>query len=125
MEGYFREGDTAYHGGFKVTVMEAYCDAYDYLVTAGNNDIFSCDEKELTKEISIRVGSVVIPIDPRNALRCGSGVYDDAVVISMEPYVMASRSSDMRWSRIKIEDYKAVNHVTNQALDVCMRRLDK
>jgi len=41
-----------------------------------------------------------------NMLHCASGVYSDAVVISVEPLVLVSRYTDMRWTCYPKEDLK-------------------
>lgn len=75
-------------------------------------------------EEKIEVGSIV-KSKSGNALRCGSGVYPDACVISVDPFIMASKSGDMRWSHFPMDDVFVVGKATEEQLEICMGRLDK
>jgi len=46
----------------------------------------------------LKIRDIVKATDNGHPLRCGSGTYDNAVVISVNPLVMVSPSGDMRWS---------------------------
>lgn len=47
----------------------------------------------------LRKGDIVISIKDGYPLRCGSGIYEDAVVVSTKPLVLLSRKSDMKWTQ--------------------------
>lgn len=52
------------------------------------------------------VGSYVTYKPGRGVLHCGSGTYARAVVASMDPFVLVSKSGDMLWrSTVKAEDF--------------------
>lgn len=73
----------------------------------------------------MQIGDIVTPVsgDP---LHCGSGFYPDAVVIQLEPLVLVSRSSDMRWqSTIQNRPFKVLGQASKSQLEKCRRRLDK
>lgn len=52
-----------------------------------------------------------------NVLRCGSGWYDKAVVLSVDPFELVSEAGDMRWtSTIKIDDFEKVGEASTAVL---------
>lgn len=51
---------------------------------------------------TLQVGDIVVG-DNGYILRCGSGAYSDAIVVSVEPLVAVSREGDMLW-RATIDD---------------------
>lgn len=69
------------------------------------------------------VGDIVETINQSDPLHCGSGIYADAVVIQAEPLILASRSSDMRWSQRKTSGLRVTGKATEEQLAICMRRL--
>ena len=73
----------------------------------------------------MKPGDVVQPTKLSGfVLRCATQSYEDAVVISTEPFILTSRDSNMRWeSTIKIEDFKVVGEVGEQTRIRCSRRL--
>jgi len=71
----------------------------------------------------MKVGSIVEPAKGEIQLACGGGIYDSAVVISLDPYIMVSKSADMRWSSQKQEDYTVIGEATDEQLATCMNRL--
>ena len=54
-----------------------------------------------------------------NQLRSGASWYKDAVVISMEPFIMTSRETDMCWSSFDKEDVTVVGKVSDEYLKYC------
>ncbi|MEB5557010.1 hypothetical protein GOP97_14675 [Vibrio cholerae] len=74
---------------------------------------------------ALNVGDVVAPIKADYQLASGCGRYDSAVVVSVEPFVLVSHASDMRWqSTVKREQFKIVGKVEGEALEACMKRLE-
>ncbi len=70
------------------------------------------------------VGDVVVPIRGHR-LFSGCGAYDYAIVISVDPFVLASAEGDMRWSATaKPEYFKAIGKADSAILKTAMRRLD-
>lgn len=76
------------------------------------------------KDNIMEIGNTVEPINPRNVLHCGSGYYDDAVVVSVEPFVLVSRCTNMKWSAtVAIEDFQVTGDAGDYLLNQCMRRM--
>lgn len=71
----------------------------------------------------MKIGDFVQPINPRNQLRSGASMYDEAIVCSMEPFIMVSEGADMKWSTKKAEDYITVGIASDKILQACMKRL--
>ncbi|EPP5809476.1 hypothetical protein ACUT0J_001821 [Vibrio vulnificus] len=72
----------------------------------------------------LNVGDVVAPIKPDYQLASGCGRYESAVVVSVEPFVLVSHASDMRWqSTVKREQFKIVGKVEGDDLARCLTRL--
>lgn len=72
----------------------------------------------------MKIGAIVEPKDERNPLCCGSGVYQDAIVVSMNPFVLVSRGADMKWSAtVEESEYKVTGTATQEQLEKCQRRL--
>ena len=67
----------------------------------------------------MQVGDIVEPNDPesgqqKRVLHSGWGIYPDAVVASVEPFVLISKETDMLWSCTWEPDEL---HVTGHACD--------
>ena len=72
----------------------------------------------------MEIGDIVEPINPRNVLHCGSGVYADAVVVNIDPFVLVSRCTSMKWSAtVSIEDFDVIDFADAAQLERCMRRM--
>lgn len=72
---------------------------------------------------AMRIGDIVRPTGGR-VLRSGCNAYDDAVVVSIEPFVLVSREADMRWSAtVAREDFEVVGAAPTGVTNRCMRRL--
>jgi len=74
----------------------------------------------------IEVGDIVKPTKESGyTLRCGSGMYGAAVVISVAPFILVSEETDMRWSAtVQIGDFEIVGKTTKKHLKKCMRRIN-
>lgn len=58
-------------------------------------------------------------------LHCGTLFYENAVVVSVEPFILVSKCSSMKWqSTIKKEYFDVVGKVDKNVLRNCMRRVD-
>lgn len=75
----------------------------------------------------MNIGDIVKPTkESEFTLRCGSGWYDDAVVISITPFILTSTDSNMMWeATIKKEYFEVVGKIDEKVLSNCMRRLNK
>ena len=71
----------------------------------------------------IEVGNLVKHVKPEG-LRCGAGLYRVAVAISIEPLVLVSLRTDMRWANIKIDEIVFVQKGNDIQTKRCMRRLE-
>lgn len=71
----------------------------------------------------MRVGDIVVP-KPGHWLRSGCSAYDSAVVVSMEPFILVSKETDMKWSAtVKPENFTVSSIATDAMLERCMKRL--
>lgn len=68
----------------------------------------------------MQVGDIVVPKNPRNVLHSGASVYGFAIVCSMDPFIMVSEETDMKWSCLKAEDYTVINKATPEKLQECI-----
>lgn len=82
---------------------------------------------EIIEEITVvEVGSLVAPKSESNfVLHCGTGTYDKAVVLSVNPFILSSEDSTMKWeATIDINNFKVVGVTDETTLNKCMRRLE-
>jgi hypothetical protein len=71
----------------------------------------------------MKVGDVVIPLNGF-VLHCASFAYQDAVVISTDPLILASEDSTMRWeSTISNKEFEVIGTADEETLNNCLRRL--
>lgn len=71
------------------------------------------------------VGDLVEPVSAEHQLASGSCRYTFAVVVSVEPFVLVSEQSDMRWQcTVKPENFKAFGKACDLMLARCMRRIN-
>jgi len=76
------------------------------------------------KTSKVVVGSIVEPVSPEFVLASGCGRYPDAVVVSVEPFVLVSRESDMKWqATVKIENFIATGQASDELMAICNRRI--
>lgn len=73
----------------------------------------------------LEIGSIVKPTkESKFILRSGSGQYDSAIVVSIDPFVLVSEETDMRWSAtIKKEYFEVIGTTDDMHLKQCMHRL--
>ncbi|MFM2589431.1 hypothetical protein [Vibrio sp. TBV020] len=73
----------------------------------------------------LSIGDLVEPIKADYQLASGCSRYDNAVVISTDPFVLTSRLADMRWqSTVKPDHFRIVGKVEGEELEICMERLE-
>lgn len=71
-------------------------------------------------------GDLVASTDVNRPLHCGSGIYPHAVVMQVDPLILVSESSDMRWSCLdKDMPFKVVGKADKATIDRCMRRMNE
>jgi hypothetical protein len=71
-----------------------------------------------------RIGDVVNYDVPGYGLRSGSQSYGGAVVISVDPFILASTDADMRWSNVDRIDYLVkIGEATPETLALAATRL--
>jgi hypothetical protein len=71
-------------------------------------------------------GDLVATTDSRYPLHCGSGIYPHAVVMQVEPLILVSESSDMKWSCLddeQIARLAVIGKADKETIDRCMRRM--
>lgn len=75
----------------------------------------------------MEVGNIIKPTKESGFhLRSGASAYDKAVVISLEPFIITSEESDMRWEvTIKKGYFEVVGQADKVTLEYCKRRLNK
>ena len=73
----------------------------------------------------MKIGDVVEPTKRSGfILRSGCEFYGNAIVISLNPFMITSPGADMLWvAIIKIEDFKVTGVADKKTLKKCMRRL--
>lgn len=73
----------------------------------------------------LEVGSIVRSKNPdRDPLHCGSGTYLEAIVVSIEPFVMVSVDTSMRWSTWTPDRIVPVATADAELLERCRKRLE-
>lgn len=75
--------------------------------------------------VGISVGDLVeqIPGSYEYPLASGAILYKDAVVVSVSPFVLVSRETDMMWSEIDPADFRVTGRAGRLLLQRCRRRL--
>jgi len=74
----------------------------------------------------IGVGDIVQPVNNDVDLASGACRYEDAIVVSVEPFVLVSRQGDMRWSStVDIDNFRVTGWASEKLMAVCIRRLNK
>ncbi len=73
----------------------------------------------------MEIGDIVqVKDSSRYVLRCGSGSYCEAVVVSVDPFILVSIEADMRWkATIRKEDFEVIGQATDEILSNCNDRL--
>ena len=76
------------------------------------------------RTIEMIIGHIVKPSDGRDPLHCGSGFYPDAVVVALDPLILVSRSTEMKWeSTIQDRKFEVIETASNEQLKRCQRRI--
>jgi hypothetical protein len=72
----------------------------------------------------MEVGDVVVPSNKQQPLQSGCSLYSHAIVVQVDPFVLVSEESDMRWeSTVEKEQFVPVGVAKPDILERCMRRL--
>jgi hypothetical protein len=56
-------------------------------------------------------------------LCCGSGVYEYAIVLSVNPLILVSRHTDMRWDNANLSELTVIGRASFWTQLRCLRRL--
>lgn len=76
------------------------------------------------ERVQFRMGNRVMPLPGTGAaLRSGAAIYDAAVVVSVEPFILVSEATDMLWTEQHSENYQVVGQVSLETLGRCVARL--
>jgi hypothetical protein len=75
----------------------------------------------------LEIGNIVIPTRSSALnLRSGCEIFEDAVVISNDPLILASRDTTMRWeATIKEEYFRVVGQADQKLLNRCLKRIKR
>jgi hypothetical protein len=71
----------------------------------------------------MKIGDLVRNPDSYSYLCCGSGVYPQAVVMSVEPLILVSEGTDMRWTKLDKDKLAVVGKASKYVVFTCLRRL--
>ncbi len=71
----------------------------------------------------IEVGSIVEPMSNEYTLASGCSRYDNAIVVQLDPFVLVSEGTDMRWGRCEAKNYSVIGTASDDVLKACMERL--
>lgn len=71
----------------------------------------------------MEIGDIVAPNKQGVYLRSGAEAWHQAIVCSIEPFIMVSEDTTMRWGAQQIEYYATVGKATPEALQACISRL--
>jgi hypothetical protein len=74
----------------------------------------------------MEIGNIVKPTKASGfILASGMSSYTDAVVISITPFILTSRESDMKWiATIKESNFEVIGTIDIKTLNHCKRRLE-
>lgn len=70
---------------------------------------------------AVRIGDIVMPISGAN-LRSGASVYNSAVVMTLDPFVLVSEGTDMKWSTLRVEDFTRIRKAKKSVFNNCWKR---
>lgn len=73
----------------------------------------------------MKVGNLVVPMEPQHGLYSGAGQWSSAVVASVEPFLLVCKESDMKWSTKKAEDFHPVGQATPEMINAIQHRLNR
>jgi hypothetical protein len=73
----------------------------------------------------MKIGYIVSPVEGgKGHLRSGSEAWSGAVVVSVDPFVMVSPCSTMKWSQCDPNDFKAVGIAQPATINEAMTRME-
>lgn len=72
----------------------------------------------------MQIGDIVAPTKEGVYLRSGAQAWRKAVVCSVEPFIMVSEDTTMRWSTHKAENFAVIDKATPEVLMECFKRLE-
>jgi len=75
----------------------------------------------------MEIGDIVKPTkESKYVLRSGCSIYGNAIVISVDPFILVSGETDMRWSAtVKKENFYVTGKTNKKHLNKCLRRLEE
>lgn len=91
-------------------------------IDGDNEKVLKC-RTEFQPKKEIQIGDIVEPTNMNGLLRGGASGYLDAVVVSIEPFVLVSREPDMIWYNMEKKNYKFKEKASTQLLINCLHRL--
>ena len=99
-----------------------------YRIERNGNGIQAQICEECLKELNIavnrssfefEVGYLVAPVEG-HGFRSGYSAYHEAVVVSVDPFILASTEADMLWREQKKEDFDFISIVSGKTLKKCL-----
>lgn len=69
------------------------------------------------------VGQIVKPLEGHSPLRSGASVYSVAIVANMDPFILISSGTDMRWSTKEPENFQAIGMASAAEINAIQWRL--
>ena len=77
-----------------------------------------------TESVDMKIGDEVAA--KQGQLACGTGIYDSAVVGSLDPFALVSKSGDMVWTKtFTPDDVKVIGEVDKATMKVVNKRLKR
>ena len=73
--------------------------------------------------MQLEIGDLVNDPNEPKRLHCGSGIYPHAVVMSLQPFILVSESSDMKWTQQQPDGLVKVGKADEKTIKRCMRRM--
>jgi hypothetical protein len=80
-------------------------------------------KEQLQPLIPFKVGDLVRP--SQVVLHCGSGIYDRAVVVSLDPFVLISELGDMRWNNHIQRGFMHCGKASDEAMANVTNRIER
>ena len=72
---------------------------------------------------AVMLGDIVRPLGHADPLTSGCSRYADAVVVSVSPFVLVSRETDMMWScTVRRRDFTVTGRASLAMFDACLLR---
>lgn len=68
------------------------------------------------------LGAIVVPVVGRNYLRSGPTAYGCAVVVSEDPFIVASEDGKHKWCQQELKDFTIVSRAPTELVQVLQQK---